>query len=1011
MTVTGTALSQNTLAPLGAYLDGQPNGNDASGEAYFEQEYTAFATLMGTRPAYYNAYTDFTQAPSSWGSSASWGAWSAAQTGNQFVGPGSGTIPVVGVPMADPTFQYANIDSFYKQVISGQFDSDYTAIVDGWANEGYKTAEFRIGYEFNGSMAWTPPANGSDNADFVAAWQHIANLIHAEGTKDGINAETVWDPATSNGSSYDVQSLYPGDQYVDVISTDVYGGGTPNNLVDYATGGTTIDATYAAWAAKPANLDHYYLYENATTSNPTPGLGATGPTGYGWSVADTIAFAKEHNKPLGIDETGATLGQDDAVFPAWLASTVASAEAQGVTVDHVDIWSNGSTFNFLDGGHPLETAAWAAGFGTGSGTFTGPTTGATPTISLSAPGTVQEASPGAGVTVIESITTTNLTGTVYQEVLTASGGVESGYTAVALTNGSASSSVFLANSGDRIQVVDDPTSPTVAATSSPVTITDPSVTLPSILVSAPGSVQEASVGAGVTVPLTVATSNLPGDIYYEVLNSSGTVETPYTAALPAGAAIMLPTTIPQQKANQPFSVQVAFNYVPIRANLEYSANSMGVSLSPFASDPGITWNATGQIATIPIVNGNQLPHYFQVVDTSAPAKIESSEIIYQVGASGGGGTVTVTPPAPVGTTQTFTITPHLAAAGDVVRVVNNPASPTVTATSPPVTITDPTTIPKTISFSAPGTVQEASFGAGVIVNETITTTGLSGNVYEEVLTASGTVESGYTAVALTNGVGSSSVYLASTGDIIQVVDNPTTPTVTADSPPVTITDPTLTPPSTITIGSGPDTLELEVSEDAWKGNAQFSVSVDGQQIGGTQTATALHSLGQTQIFDVQGTFAAGSHTATVDFLNDAYGGTPVTDRNLYVVGASIDGTTVPAAMLSEYSQGPRSFSFLAPGGVGSGPPVGSVIVNHPADLTAAVQTITGTVSDPSQPVFLDWRTYGTPALDAGDWVQATVNPSGQFTASVVIDHPGTPSTMFFHTGTGPIVAAWSDTPT
>ena len=137
-------------------------------------------------------------------------------------------------------------------------------------------------------------------------------------------------------------------------------------------------------------------------------------------------------------------------------------------------------------------------------------------------------------------------------------------------------------------------------------------------------------------------------------------------------------------------------------------------------------------------------------------KSRAAEIIYQVGASGGGGTVTVTPPAPVGTTQTFTITPHLAAAGDVVQVVDNPASPTVTATSPPVTITDPTTMPKTISFSAPGTVQEASFGAGVIVNETITTTGLTGNVYEEVLTASGTIESGYTAVALTNGVGSSS---------------------------------------------------------------------------------------------------------------------------------------------------------------------------------------------------------------------------------------------------------------
>ena len=224
--------------------------------------------------------------------------------------------------------------------MSGQLDAAYTAIVDGWAGQGYKNVEFRIGYEFNGSMAWTPAANGSNNADFVAAWQHIATLIHSEGAKDGITAKTVWDPSTRNGSRYDVQTLYPGDQYVDVISADIYGGGTPNNLVDFATGGTTVDSTYAAWAAKPANLGHYYLYSNFTLGNPAPGLGAVTASGYGWSVADTIAFAKLHNKPLGIDEAGATSGQDDAVFPAWLASTVAGAQAEGVVVDHVDIWSN-----------------------------------------------------------------------------------------------------------------------------------------------------------------------------------------------------------------------------------------------------------------------------------------------------------------------------------------------------------------------------------------------------------------------------------------------------------------------------------------------------------------------------------------------------------------------------------------------------------------------------------------------------------------------------------------------
>ena len=125
----------------------------------------------------------------------------------------------------------------------------------------------------------------------------------------------------------------------------------------------------------------------------------------------------------------------------------------------------------------------------------------------------------------------------------------------------------------------------------------------------------------------------------------------------------------------------------------------------------------------------------------------------------------------------------------------------------------------------------------------------------------------------------------------------------------------------VTVGSGPDTLALRVSEDAWNGNAQFVVSVDGRQIGGTLTATASHAAGQTQIFNVRGTFAAGSHTAAVNFLNDAYGGSPATDRNLYVTGATIDNSVVSGATLSEGVSGPQHFTFIAPGSSGSFPPV------------------------------------------------------------------------------------------
>lgn len=119
----------------------------------------------------------------------------------------------------------------------------------------------------------------------------------------------------------------------------------------------------------------------------------------------------------------------------------------------------------------------------------------------------------------------------------------------------------------------------------------------------------------------------------------------------------------------------------------------------------------------------------------------------------------------------------------------------------------------------------------------------------------------------------------------------------------------MAPPSKVTIGTGAHTLALAVFEDAWQGDAQFTVSVDGKQIGGTQTATASRSAGLVQTFVVMGDFAAGSHIAAVNFLNDAYGGTPGSDRNLYLSGAQADGVSVQGASLTLLSGGVQSFSF------------------------------------------------------------------------------------------------------
>lgn len=121
--------------------------------------------------------------------------------------------------------------------------------------------------------------------------------------------------------------------------------------------------------------------------------------------------------------------------------------------------------------------------------------------------------------------------------------------------------------------------------------------------------------------------------------------------------------------------------------------------------------------------------------------------------------------------------------------------------------------------------------------------------------------------------------------------------------------PTASTPMQATIGTGSDTLVLRVSQDAYQGSAQYTVSVDGVQINGTLTAQALHGSGQSDIVNVLGNWGPGSHTASVNFLNDAWDGTAATDRNLYVDSATYDGAAVDGAVWILLSSGPVTFGF------------------------------------------------------------------------------------------------------
>lgn len=87
-----------------------------------------------------------------------------------------------------------------------------------------------------------------------------------------------------------------------------------------------------------------------------------------------------------------------------------------------------------------------------------------------------------------------------------------------------------------------------------------------------------------------------------------------------------------------------------------------------------------------------------------------------------------------------------------------------------------------------------------------------------------------------------------------------------------------------------DTLTLQVSEDAWNGDAKCYVTIDGRIVGGTTTVTASHAAHAEQSITISmAGLSTGNHLIGLSFINDAWGGTANTDRNLYLDSVQLNG--------------------------------------------------------------------------------------------------------------------------
>lgn len=87
----------------------------------------------------------------------------------------------------------------------------------------------------------------------------------------------------------------------------------------------------------------------------------------------------------------------------------------------------------------------------------------------------------------------------------------------------------------------------------------------------------------------------------------------------------------------------------------------------------------------------------------------------------------------------------------------------------------------------------------------------------------------------------------------------------------------------------PMPLVLRLSEDAYLGDAQATIRLDGRVIAAAMPVTALRAKGQSQDVPLGDVDPTVSHVVVVSFIADAWGGSPDKDRNLYIDGYTLGG--------------------------------------------------------------------------------------------------------------------------
>jgi hypothetical protein len=182
-----------------------------------------FPVLTGRKLKYVNTYLQ-------WGADGTANAGALPGNGYQIL-IDSGYTPIL---TWEPMFKgFAPLDPVQPR-LSNIINGDYDTYIDNFADKLKQYSDtiiIRLMHEFDGDWyPWCVSQNNQDPTKFIAAYRRIVDRVKAKGAS---KVKWMWCP-NNDYTPYRywnwVVSAYPGDNYVDIVATDVYNAHYPANL-------------------------------------------------------------------------------------------------------------------------------------------------------------------------------------------------------------------------------------------------------------------------------------------------------------------------------------------------------------------------------------------------------------------------------------------------------------------------------------------------------------------------------------------------------------------------------------------------------------------------------------------------------------------------------------------------------------------------------------------------------------------------------------------------------------